>query len=168
MEQQQRLLRSWMFVPGDRQRMIDKALTLDADAIMIDIEDGVAPAEKENARIQIAASLDKVAERLEADPDYRTPARFVRTNQAGTELMVQDFKAAVRPGLDGLVISKVDTVEQVRRLAHNVAAPLFGQLHVNLGSAFPGRRVQFIDAMVANWVGGGAHCATLSQPIGLA
>jgi len=35
-------------------------------------------------------------------------------------------------------------------------------------SAFPGRRVAFIDAMGANWVGGGAHCATLSQPAGRA
>jgi citrate lyase subunit beta / citryl-CoA lyase len=103
-----------MFVPGDRQRMIDKALTLNVDAIMIDIEDGVAPAEKENARVQIASSLDRVAEQLAADPNYRTPARFVRTNAPGTEWMVDDFKAAVRPGLEGLVISKVDTVDQVR------------------------------------------------------
>lgn len=109
-----RLLRSWMFVPGDRQRMIDKALTLNVDAIMIDIEDGVAPAEKENARVQIASSIDRVAEKLAADPSYRTPARFVRTNAPGTEWMVDDFKAAVRPGLEGLVISKVDTVDQVR------------------------------------------------------
>jgi len=109
-----RLLRSWMFVPGDRQRMIDKALALNVDAIMIDIEDGVAPQEKENARIQIANSLDKVAERLAADPNFKTPARFVRCNQPGSERMVQDFKAAVRPGIEGLVISKVDTVEQVR------------------------------------------------------
>jgi len=111
---EQRLLRSWMFVPGDRQRMIDKALGLDVDAIMMDIEDGVAPQEKENARIQIAAALDRVAERLQAEPDYRTPARFVRCNQPGSERMVQDFKAAVRPGVEGLVISKVETVDQVR------------------------------------------------------
>ena len=114
MELKDRLLRSWMFVPGDRQRMIDKALTLNVDAIMMDIEDGVAPAEKENARVQIAGALDQVAERLKADPNYKTPARFVRCNQAGSERMVQDFKAAVRPGIEGLVISKVDTVDQVR------------------------------------------------------
>ncbi len=36
------LLRSWMFVPGHRQRMIDKAMGLSVDAIMLDIEDGVA------------------------------------------------------------------------------------------------------------------------------
>jgi citrate lyase subunit beta / citryl-CoA lyase len=114
MDQQQRLFRSWMFVPGDRQRMIDKALTLPVDAIMMDIEDGVAPAEKDNARVQIAAALDRVAERLDREPNYRTPGRFVRTNAPGTTRMIEDFKAAVRPGLEGLVISKVDTVDQVR------------------------------------------------------
>jgi len=111
---EQRLLRSWMFVPGDRQRMIDKALALNVDAIMMDIEDGVAPQEKENARIQIAAALDRMTERLQSDPNYRTPARFVRCNLPGSERMVQDFKAAVRPGLEGLVIPKVVTVDQVR------------------------------------------------------
>ena len=51
------LIRSWMFVPGHRQRMIDKALGLNADAIMLDIEDGVAPNEKDTARKNIADSL---------------------------------------------------------------------------------------------------------------
>ena len=46
MKSRARLLRSWMFVPGDRQRMIDKALSLHVDAIMMDIEDGVAPIAK--------------------------------------------------------------------------------------------------------------------------
>ena len=113
MEQEKRLLRSWMFVPGDRQRMIDKALTLAVDAIMMDIEDGVAPAEKENARRQIAASLDAVADKLKANPQYRTPARYVRINAVGSDRMVEDLKAVVRPGLEGLVVPKVDTPEQV-------------------------------------------------------
>jgi citrate lyase beta subunit len=46
-----------MFVPGHRQRMIDKALGLNADAIMLDIEDGVAPGEKDTARKYIGESL---------------------------------------------------------------------------------------------------------------
>src|SRR5713101_2366263 len=96
-----KLLRSWMFVPGDRQRMIDKALTLPVDAIMMDIEDGVVAAEKDNARRQIAASLDFVAGQLKNNPSYRTPARFVRTNAVGTTRMIDDFKAAVRHGLEG-------------------------------------------------------------------
>ena len=54
------LLRSWMFVPGHRQKMIDKALGLNVDAIMLDIEDGVAPIEKDTARQQIAEMLSPI------------------------------------------------------------------------------------------------------------
>ena len=55
MDRKNELLRSWMFVPGNRQRMIEKSLGVAVDAIMMDIEDGVAPAEKDAARQQIAA-----------------------------------------------------------------------------------------------------------------
>jgi citrate lyase subunit beta/citryl-CoA lyase len=113
-EQPKKLLRSWMFVPGDRQRMIDKAMALPVDAIMMDIEDGVAPTEKENARRQIGASLASVAERLKSEPKTRTPARFVRVNEVGSGRFIEDTKSVVRPGLEGLVVPKVDTVAQVR------------------------------------------------------
>jgi len=109
-----KLLRSWMFVPGDRQRMIDKALSLPVDAIMMDIEDGVAPSEKQNARVQIGAALDDVVARLAEDPKYRTPARFVRVNVVGSQRFIEDTNAVVRPGLEGLVIPKVESVDQVR------------------------------------------------------
>src|SRR5882724_4949624 len=109
-----KLLRSWMFVPGDRQRMIDKALSLPVDAIMMDIEDGVAPSEKQNARVQIGAALDDVVARLAEDPRYRTPARFVRVNVVGSQRFIEDTNAVVRPGLEGLVIPKVESVDQVR------------------------------------------------------
>jgi citrate lyase subunit beta/citryl-CoA lyase len=55
-----------------------------------------------------------VADRLRHEPGYRTPGRYVRTNAVGSERFIQDIKAVVRPGLEGLVISKVDTVAQVR------------------------------------------------------
>jgi citrate lyase subunit beta/citryl-CoA lyase len=114
MNNERRLYRSWMFVPGDRQRMIDKALALPVDAIMMDIEDGVAPSAKESARAQIGASLDAVAERSRRDPNYKTPGRFVRTNGVGTERFIQDIKAVMRLGLEGLVVPKVESIEQVR------------------------------------------------------
>ena len=103
------LLRSWMFVPGHRQKMIDKALGLDADAIMLDIEDGVAPNEKDTARKNIADSLGR-----EKAP--RTPARFVRINAIGHTRMDADLEAVVRSGLEGLVCPKVDTVDEVRTI----------------------------------------------------
>jgi citrate lyase subunit beta/citryl-CoA lyase len=105
-----------MFVPGHRQRMIDKSLGLQSvDAIMLDIEDGVAPSEKDAARRQIAASLDHLHERMGGSSvPIRTPARYVRINAAGHERMHADLAAVVRPTLEGLVLPKIETPEQVR------------------------------------------------------
>jgi citrate lyase subunit beta / citryl-CoA lyase len=114
MMERPKFLRSWMFVPGDRQRMIAKAFGLHVDAMMMDIEDGVAAAEKENARRQIAASLDEFAARLKTGQGFRTPARYVRVNAVGSERLIADLKAVVRPGLEGLVVPKVDRIEQIR------------------------------------------------------
>jgi citrate lyase subunit beta/citryl-CoA lyase len=115
MDQKRTLLRSWMFVPGDRQRMIDKSLGLPVDAIMMDIEDGVAPSEKDTARRQIASSLSRVAKQLtETAAPLRMPARYVRINAVGHERMHADLSSVVRPSLDGLVVPKVETAEQVK------------------------------------------------------
>ena len=103
------LIRSWMFVPGHRQRMIDKALGLNADAIMLDIEDGVASNEKDSARNKIADSLGR-------DKTPGSPARYVRINAIGHSRMDADLEAVVRPGLEGLVCPKVDTAEEVRQV----------------------------------------------------
>ena len=109
------LLRSWLFVPGDRQRMIDKALGLSADAMMMDMEDAVAPAEKETARRQVAAALDRIAVRRKESPSQsRIPAQYVRINAIGHENMHADLAGVIRPALQGLVLPKIDTVDQVQ------------------------------------------------------
>ncbi|HVB85549.1 MAG TPA: CoA ester lyase [Candidatus Dormibacteraeota bacterium] len=108
------LLRTWMFVPGNRQRMLEKAMGVPVGAVMMDIEDGVAPAEKDLARQQIAISLDQVAVRLKNEKQFRTPARFVRINAVGHERCKDDLASIVRQGLEGLVLPKVETPEQVR------------------------------------------------------
>ena len=114
MDQKTSLLRSWMFVPGDRQKMIDKALALSVDAILLDIEDGVAPAAKETARKQIAESLDRIAAQQKDNPSYHTPARYVRINAVGHERMLADVEHVIRPSLEGLAVPKVETPEQVK------------------------------------------------------
>ncbi len=114
MEVTGKLIRSWMFVPGHRQRMIDKAMGLNLDAIMLDIEDGVAESEKDSARRLIADSLDRVANDLNGPEPVITPARYVRINAVGHERMHADLDAVIRPGLEGLVVPKIETVDQVR------------------------------------------------------
>jgi citrate lyase subunit beta/citryl-CoA lyase len=103
------LKRSWMFVPGHRQKMIDKALGLHADAIMLDIEDGVAPNEKDTARRLIGEALGR-------PKAPNAPARFVRINAIGHARMDADLDAVVRPGLEGLVLPKVETPEEVKKV----------------------------------------------------
>ncbi|HLH76945.1 MAG TPA: CoA ester lyase [Candidatus Binataceae bacterium] len=108
----QKLLRSWMFVPGSRQRMIDKALALTSvDAIMLDLEDGVAPAEKDPARLLVGQSLAR------AHQMGPTPARYVRINAIGHQRMQDDLAAVLAPGLEGLLLPKVETAEQIKLVA---------------------------------------------------
>jgi citrate lyase subunit beta/citryl-CoA lyase len=89
--------------------MVDKALGLNADTIMLDIEDGVAPGEKDTARRLIAEALGR-------DRPPKSPARFVRINAIGHARMDADLGAVLRPGLDGLVLPKVETREEVLKV----------------------------------------------------
>jgi citrate lyase subunit beta / citryl-CoA lyase len=103
-------LRSLMFVPGSRQRMLDKALGLEnLDVALFDLEDGVAPSEKPTARQLIAETL--------ARPPGG-PTRFVRINAVGSgpERIEADLPLVIRPGLAGLVVPKVERVEDIRCL----------------------------------------------------
>jgi len=109
-------MRSLMFVPGHRQRMIDRALGLGEfrpgalDVAMLDLEDGVPTAEKEGARAVVAASLGRPS-------NGAGPQRWVRMNAIGSDRRDADLRAVVRPGLEGLVAPKVDAPEDVVALA---------------------------------------------------
>lgn len=102
--------RTWMFVPGHAQRFIDKAMSLSCDVMMLDIEDGVTPAEKPAARELIAEALGRPKE-------PGGPVRFVRINAVGGEHSEADLRAAVRPGLEGLVLPKVQSAQEVQTVA---------------------------------------------------
>lgn len=97
-------IRSAMFVPGHRQRMIDKALGLNMDVALLDLEDGVPPDEKDTARKLVGEALGR---------QPGGPHRFVRINAVGTNRMEADLEAVVRPGLEGLVLPKVEQPDEV-------------------------------------------------------
>ena len=92
------LLRSFLFAPGNHARRVEKALTLDADAVILDLEDAVAIAEKPSTRGAIVAALRQP----------RRGALFVRVNASDTEFCYGDLTAVVRPGLDGIILPKVE------------------------------------------------------------
>ena len=97
-------MRSWLFVPGHRQRMIDKALGLPADVLIFDLEDGVPEAEKDVARSRVAAALDGTR---------GGATRFVRVHEAASSELDADLQAIMRAGLQGLVLPKVQGPEDV-------------------------------------------------------
>lgn len=107
-------MRSWMFVPGNSQKMIDKAYASAADAVMLDLEDGVVPELKAAARPIVAAALQQPSA-------PRAPARFVRVNGAQTKDLPLDLDAVVVPGLQGLTVPKVESAEEVCFVADSVA-----------------------------------------------
>ncbi len=100
-------MRSWLFVPGHRQPMIDKALGLPADALIFDLEDGVPKAEKDVARSRVAAALDRAR---------GGSTRFVRVHEAGSSELDADLQAIARAGLQGLVLPKVQGPEDVLQM----------------------------------------------------
>ena len=103
-----RIMRSWMFVPGHQQRMIDKAYGLKLDVAMFDLEDGVPPGEKNTARAMMGETLDRPSSGM---------LRFVRIHPAGSREMEVDLPAVIRPGLDGLTLTKVNCPEDVLRVS---------------------------------------------------
>ena len=105
--QRTRPLRSWMFVPGSRQRYLDKLYEpgLQPDAVFFDLEDGVVPEAKAAARQNVAAVL------RQARPG---PLRAVRVNAVTTDWFAQDMEALVGPGLEAVCIPKVESAAELR------------------------------------------------------
>lgn len=87
--------RSFLYVPAHRADMLDKALSGPADAIIADLEDGVAPSAKDEARRTVAAWADRVAD---------TTRVWVRVNN--DERMHGDIEMAVSSGLDRVYVPK--------------------------------------------------------------
>jgi (3S)-malyl-CoA thioesterase len=118
--------RSVLYIPGSKERALEKARDLPADAIIFDLEDAVAPEEKPRAR-------DILAEALRAD--YGNRARIVRINGLDTVWGRDDALAfAAHPGADALLIPKVSRasdLEAVARLAPG--KPLWAMMETALG-----------------------------------
>ncbi|MGH3207531.1 MAG: HpcH/HpaI aldolase/citrate lyase family protein, partial [Trebonia sp.] len=96
-----------LYVPGSEPARVAKALALDVDAAIIDLEDAVAPAAKDRAR-QVCADVLSARE--------PGPERWVRINDLETSLWPDDLRAVTRAGLHGLVVPKVEAGEQLAML----------------------------------------------------
>lgn len=112
------VLRSLLFVPAHRPRMVQRALGLGdfapgaLDIAILDLEDGVPPDEKDRARAATASALGVAS-------NGAGPARFVRVNR-GAAARDADLAAVLRRGLEGIVLPKIDRPEEVDALARDL------------------------------------------------
>ena len=122
--------RSWLFVPADSEKKVMKALESDADAVILDLEDSVAPARKKAAR-EILKALPKRS---------NGPQWWVRVNPLGSQYHKDDLKLIGSAYVHGIVLPKAESGADVTQLAHRTgnipihaivtetAASLFGLL----------------------------------------
>lgn len=103
--------RSWLFVPGDSERKLARGGESAADALILDLEDSVAPDRKAVARGMVPEYL-----RAHAGADRR-PQLWVRINPLDAGGLV-DAAAVVRAAPDGLVIPKVNGPDELIRIGH--------------------------------------------------
>lgn len=108
-------MRSYLFVPGDSARKLEKSLTSGADALIIDLEDSVAPAGKEAARSVTAGFLAK------ARQEAARPRLFVRVNALSTGLTDRDLDGIMAARPDGIVLPKAAGGPDVSHLAAKIA-----------------------------------------------
>ena len=98
--------RALLYMPGDDWKKITKALTLGVDCICMDMEDGVALNRKAEARATIARALQEL--------DFGTSERLARINAVSSGLEKDDIQAMLPYRPDGIVIPKVESLEQIR------------------------------------------------------
>lgn len=116
--------RSYLYVPGNRPERFDKACAAGADAVIVDLEDSVPPAEKDSARAALAAWLS---------PDK---AVLVRVNAAGSEWFGRDLAVCDAAGVTGVVLPKAEEIdESVISLCRGKGIALFPLIETAAGMA---------------------------------
>jgi citrate lyase subunit beta / citryl-CoA lyase len=104
-------IRTALFAPGNKERVLAKASESDADAVIFDLEDSVPIASKEEARELVGKAIDH------AYAAHAGPLLTVRVNSSASGLLKQDLGAVVRPGLRAIFLPKAEAVEDVSAAA---------------------------------------------------
>lgn len=117
------LARSYLFVPGNRCERIPKALASGADAVIVDLEDAIPPAEKDAARLMVAAAL-----RAEAPV-------WLRINGEHTPWCEADRTLLGHPGIAGVVVPKAESASHIAGLHEQGQVPLLPTIESGLGLA---------------------------------
>jgi citrate lyase subunit beta / citryl-CoA lyase len=106
--------RSTLYMPGSNSRALEKAKTLAADALILDLEDAVAPEAKADARAQVCAAVKAGG--------YGPRELAIRINGFTTEWGRDDLEAALAAGPDAILVPKVSSAEELGRIRAAFAA----------------------------------------------
>ncbi len=100
------LNRSLLFAPGNVPRRMEKALGLDADGVILDLEDSVAASDKAATRAPVAEAFSRP----------RRCRAYVRVNAASTEFCYADLNATLHKGVDGVFLPKVESAAELHAI----------------------------------------------------
>lgn len=100
------VLRSMMFVPGHNLKLLESASRSNADAILFDLEDSVQPPENKSLARKIIIKKSK-------EKKYDRFYKFVRVNEIRTEFFLQDVLQLTEANIDGFLLSKTETYEDI-------------------------------------------------------
>ena len=106
------VFRSLLFAPGNHARRVEKSLTLDADVVILDLEDAVAVGEKRATREKVVAAFQA----------SRRALGYVRINAFDTPFCFEDLQVVVTRGVDGIVLPKVESPAQLVAVDWAIAA----------------------------------------------
>src|SRR5699024_10366310 len=109
-----KIYRSTLFIPGNKPRWMEQIDTYNVDAVILDMEDSVPIEEKEVARSNISSILSKFSRLTGTDI-------FVRINKKLNNYDEEDLHAIIRPGLDGIVLPKVELPHEIDKLSSTFA-----------------------------------------------
>ena len=106
--------RALLYMPGDDRHKIEKALTLGVDCICMDMEDGVALNRKTEARLTVVAALREL--------QFGLSEKLARINAVGSGLETEDIEAILASRPDGIVLPKVESLEQIQWVSGKIEA----------------------------------------------
>jgi citrate lyase subunit beta / citryl-CoA lyase len=107
-------MRTALFAPGNKERVMTKALDSGADAVILDLEDSVPNAAKAEARSLASQAIAAAAARA------GRPAVYVRVNGTASRALDDDLRAVVQPGLDGIFLPKAESADEVQQAAETI------------------------------------------------
>ena len=102
------ILRSVLYMPGINQKAMDKALNLDCDAVVLDLEDAVEVSKKEDSRQLVIRQIE--------NNDYGPRVVVVRVNDLGTKWGEQDVAAVAKLPIQAILVPKVSEIRDISRM----------------------------------------------------